>query len=277
MDKYKKQSRIPLIITLIIVSVMGVLSQSENSPISAAFSAAARGLFSLSVQAARQDSPSYEELQSENKALKSENAALRSQLTDFLETKSENVRLMKFYGLKKKNPSYKIKPAKVISRDPSDDFGSFTLDVGKAEGVRQNDAVVTENGLVGRVARADSCTCLVRTILSPDTKVGAAELKSGETGIVSGTAELSTDSLALMKGLKRNCGIRKGDLIVTSGMGGFYPPDLIIGRVTEIRFNAFEASDCAVIEPLDDIERLDSAAVITDFDGKGEVSEKNGD
>ena len=53
----------------------------------------------------------------------------------------------------------------------------------------------------------------------------------------------------------------------------FYPGDLIIGKVKEIRFDSYDISRYAVIEPYEDIKTITDAAVITDFDTKGEVKD----
>ena len=119
--------------------------------------------------------------------------------------------------------------------------------------------------------KADLTTCKVKTILSPDTKAGAVDKQSNDSGIISGSASLSDNNLTSLTKLEENNKIKQGDMIVTSGMGGIYPGNLIIGKVKEIKFNSYDASRYAVVEPYEDIRRITSAAVITDFDTKGEV------
>lgn len=275
MNRFQNNHLKPLIITLIIITVMSVFTLGENSVISTAFNAVTRGLFQLSAAAAGEKSKSYDELLEENSRLSEENAELRQQLADYMDLKSENDRLWKYYGLKKENPSYEIKPANVIIRDANDDFYSFTLDIGTAQGVEPNDPVITENGLVGWVYQTDAVTCRVKTLLSPDTKAGAVDKKTGDTGIVSGSAELCERNLTSMNKLSEDNKIAEGDLVVTSGTGGVYPGNLIVGKVKEVKFNSYDTSRSAVIEPYEDIKSITAAAVITDFSGKGEVSGTN--
>lgn len=261
-----------LIITLSIISVLSVLSIGENSVISGGINAAMRGLFQVSAYAVSSaDSPSYDELAEENSKLKAENAQLREQLVDYIDTRAENERLWRFYELKKENPSYDIKPANVIKRDTNDDFYSFTLDIGSIVGVSVNDPVITENGLVGWVSQVDMATCRVKTVLSPDTKAGVLDKISGDSGILSGTAVLCDKKLTSMGKLAEYNKIKEGDLVVTSGSGGVYPANLVVGRVRELRFNSYDASRCAIIEPIEDVSSITAAAVITDFSNKGEV------
>ena len=263
-----------LSITLVILTVMSVLSLGGNSVITSAVNGFFKGLFQVTASAtASADTPTYDELLQENETLKQGNAELREQLADYYDVKEENEKLREYYDLKKENPSYKIQPATVIRRDTNDDFYSFTLDIGSSQGVSVNDPVITENGLVGWVSQVDLGTCKVKTILSPDTKAGAVDKQSGDTGIVIGSTSLCDDNLTGFTKIAENNKTKEGDMIVTSGTGGVYPGNLIIGKVKEIKFNSYDTSRYAVIEPYEDIRTITSAAVITEFDTQGEVGD----
>ncbi|MEE1319814.1 MAG: rod shape-determining protein MreC [Ruminococcus sp.] len=263
-----------LSITLVILTVMSVLSLGGNSVITSAVNGFFKGLFQVTASAtASADTPTYDELIKENEKLRQENAELREQLADYYDIKEENEKLWEYYDLKKQNPSYKIQPANVIKRDTNDDFYAFTLDIGSSSGVSVNDPVITENGLVGWVSQVDLSTCKVKTILSPDTKAGAVDKQTGDTGIVSGSTSLCDDNLTSLTKIAENNKIKEGDMIVTSGTGGVYPGNLIIGKVKEIKFNSYDTSRYAVIEPYEDIRTITSAAVITEFDTQGEVGD----
>lgn len=261
-----------LIITLIILITVSVLSLAENSVVSSAVNGFTKGLFQISAYAtATADTASYEDLKTENEKLRQENAELREQLADYYDTKSENARLWKYYDLKEENPTYQIQPASVIKRDTNDDFYSFTLDVGSSDDVSLNDPVITENGLVGWVCQVDLCTCRVKTILSPDTKASAVDKQSDDSGIISGSTSLCDLNLTSLNKLAEDNKIKVGDMIVTSGTGGVYPGNLIIGEVKEIKFDSYDTSRYAIVEPYEDIRTITAAAVITDFGTQGEV------
>lgn len=269
--KYNRNLK-ALCVTLIILTVLGVFSQAENSIVSSGINAATKGLFRLSAMATSSaDSATREELLKENEELKKENASLREQLAEYIDVKSENEKLWSYYELKKENPSYKIAPANVIRRDVNDDFYSFTLDVGTSVGVKVNAPVITDNGLVGWVCQADAATCRVQTILAPDTKAGVVDKQSGDSGILSGSVSLCDKNLTSMNKLTENHKVKEGDMVVTSGTGGAYPSGLLIGEVQSIEFNKYDASRCAVIKPYEDVRKITSAAVITDFESKGKV------
>lgn len=271
MRKIENKNFKALVITLVIILVISVLSLGNNSVVSTALNGAFRGLFQVTAAAtAGAKASDIDELKAENEKLKQENAELREQLADYYDVKAENERLRKYYDLKEENPSFKIRPANVIKRDTNDDFYSFTLDIGSADGVAANNAVITENGLVGWVYRVDAGTCKVKTILSPDTRAGAVDKASDDSGIVSGSTYLCDDNLTRLNTLAENNKVAEGDMIVTSGTGGVYPGNLIIGSVKEISIDSYDNSRYAVIEPYEDIRTITAAAVITDFEEKSE-------
>ncbi len=272
MKKPKNKNLKYLIITLVILLLTGVLSQGKTGFISGGLNLLPLGISSLTVSA--RSTPDSAETD-EAEALKKENAELRQSLVDYLELKEKNEKLREYFKISRKNRDYKLVPAEVITRDPDDDFGAFTIGAGTSVGVKAGDAVITENGLIGQVARAEPATAYVTTILSPCLSVGAVDKRSGDSGVVRGSAELSGKNQAALKLIDENNTIKKNDLITTLGTGGVYPENLIIGKVVSIERDSYDSSPYAVVEPYDDIISVESVAVITEFSGKGEINAKN--
>lgn len=272
MKKPKNKNLKYLIITLVILLLTGVLSQGKTGFISGGLNLLPLGISSLTVSA-RSTPDSAETAESE--ILKKENAELRQSLVDYFELKEENEKLREYFKISRKNRDYKLVPAEVITRDPDDDFGAFAIGAGTSAGVKAGDAVITDNGLIGQVTRAEFATAYITTILSPNLSVGAVDKRSGDSGVVRGSAELCGKNQAALKLIDENNTIKKSDLITTRGTGGVYPENLIIGKVVSIERDPFDSSPYAVIEPYDDIKSVDSVAVITEFSGKGEINAKN--
>ena len=76
-----------------------------------------------------------------------------------------------------------------------------------------------------------------------------------------------------MKKLAENNKIKEGDQISTTGIGGMYPENISVGKVKEVKYDKFDTSLYAVIEPYEDIQNVSDVVVITSFDGQGEIEE----
>ena len=217
--------------------------------------------------------PSYDELEKENKELEKELAELRTQLADYYNVKQENERLWRYYDLKADNPQYDILPATVVRRDPNDDFYSFTINKGKKSDVSVGDPVVTENGIIGWVCEVDAYTAKVKTILSPDAKVGVIDTVTRDSGVVSGSVLYADKNLTTMTRISALNKLEKGDIVTTTGISGMYPSGLIVGEVKEVAFDEYDTSMYAVIAPFEDIRTVIDVVVITSFEGQGEISQ----
>ncbi len=274
-DFFSNKSIKILAITLVVVVIFSILGATGNPVINSAVGFITNGLSQVTSAAAEATKQkSYDELLKENKELKSENADLRTQLVDYYDLKDENARLWKYYKIKKQNPDYELVPASVIRRDSSSDFYSFTVDAGEALGVREQDPVVTENGLVGFVSSVNGANCKVTTILSPETKAGALDKKTKDSGIISGMGSYSDKNLTTLTKVNTTSTIKKGNIIVTSGIGGIYPENIIVGKVQSVKFDKNEATKYAVVKPFEDIRTLTDVVIITDFKNQGEIAGK---
>mgnify|MGYP003325613858 CR=1 FL=1 len=175
-----------------------------------------------------------EEVYLENEKLKAKVRELEEELVDYENVKRENDQFREFLELKQNNPDYNFEPATVIGRDATNRFASFTIDKGSLDGVEMSDPVITSDGLLGIVWEVGLTYSHIRTILDISVEVGVYNIYTRDSGIVSGDIALSGDSLCKLSYLPKNSGIASGDLVVTSGIGGVFPKDLIVGTVTEI-------------------------------------------
>lgn len=264
-----------LCVTLAMIIVFSIAGADGNSVISSFFNYLTKGLSQVSASAVDGvNRKSYDQLKKENEQLKKENADLRTQLVDYYQLRDENARLWKYYDIKKSRPDYEILPATVIRRDSNDEFYSFTADVGSADGVSVQDPVITENGLIGFVSSVNSSSCHVTTILSPDIQAGALDAKTNENGIISGNTLHSDKNRTTLTKIDSSGNINKGDIIVTSGLGGVYPADIIVGEVTSIEYDPYDTTKYAVVKPYEDIRAVTDVVILTDFSTKGKISAK---
>lgn len=258
-------------ITIAVVIVFMIMGAAGSPILSSGVNFLTKGLSQVSASAAGEGEKTYDELLEENKALKKESADLRTQLVDYYDIKEENARLWKYYKIKKENADYEIMPASVIRRDASQDFYSFSIDVGTSNGVHNQDPVITDQGLIGFISSANAVSSKVTTILSPDLQAGAYDKRTKDSGIVGGSALYADDNKTTLTKIDANAKIKKGDIITTSGIGGIYPENLIVGKVTDINYDKYDATKYAVVTPYENIKKVTDVVVLTDFKNKGEI------
>lgn len=279
MKDFFESTKIRILLSVLLVLIMlSVFTRNvENNVVSSSVNSMTYGLSKVSAAATQKNAPklSYDELVKQNEELKRENRDLRAQTIDYYSVKEENVRLWKFFGLKKEHGDYTLIPAIVLRRDSNDEFYSFTIDQGTAAGISTGDPVMGEDGLIGWVCEADYYTARVTTILSPQTGVGAVDNATKDTGIVQGSAKYADSNRTTFAKLKSDHKVKVGDIITTTGISGMYPKGLIIGEIKDLGYDTYDSSHYAVVEPYDDIRTIIDVAVIISFDGEGEILKVN--
>ncbi len=275
--EFFSNKKVKIVTITIVVAVVLMIFGAAGTPIlSSGVNFLTKGLFQVSASAASQGEKTYDELKEENNQLKKEAADLRTQLVDYYDLKDENARLWKYYKIKRENPSYEIMPASVINRDSSQDFYSFSIDAGTSSGIHKDDPVITENGLVGFISSVNAVTSKVTTILSPDLQAGAVDKRTKDSGVVAGSALYADENKTTLTKIDANAKIKKDDIITTSGIGGIYPENLIVGKVSEINYDKYDATKYAVVTPYENIKKVTDVVVLTDFKNKGEIKRSSG-
>lgn len=275
MKDFFESTKIKIFLSVLLVLIMlSVFTRNvENNVIASTVNTLTYGISKVSAAATKKNNSgmSYDELQAKVDELQEANRELRARLVDYYDVKEENVRLWKFYGLKKENSDYTLIPAIVLRRDSNDEFYSFTIDKGTSSDISTGDPVMGENGLIGWISEADANTAKVVTILSPRTGIGAADNASKDSGIIKGSAKYADSNRTTFAKLSSDHKVQAGDIITTTGISGMFPKGLVIGEVRDIGYDTYDSSYYAVVEPYDDIRHIVDVAVITGFDGQGEV------
>lgn len=206
-----------------------------------------------------------DEVMAENEQLKTENDELRQQMVDYDQLKAENEQLQKAWNIKEENPSYEVVNANVIGRDALEKYYSFTIDKGSSAGVKVKDSVIGTSGIVGRVIETGPNYAKVSTILDPSVSVGAIISRTRDSGLVGGDVSYALDKNCTMTLIARDTLASRGDTVVTTGLGGVFPKNLVIGTVQDILPESSGTSMYAVVEPAEDVESIKMVMVITDF------------
>ncbi len=202
----------------------------------------------------------------ENETLREENAELRSQMVEYDRLKAENEAYKKLEQIQEENPQNTYVSAFVIGRDTLDEFGGFTLDKGTAHGVERGDTVVSDEGyLLGVVIEADLTSCKVLTILHPSFNASVVVSRTRDNGILTGDASYAEQGLCLFTNLARDSMTTVRDQVITTGLGGVYPPDVLVGTIVELLPESSGKSTIAVVEPGGDVFGAKHAFVITQY------------
>lgn len=204
----------------------------------------------------------------ENSKLKEEIAGLKEDLVGYEQAKLSIEDYQASLGLKQEKPDLKLLDAAVIGRDAADNFSTMIISRGSAKGVSLNDPVIYGRYLVGVVAEVSPTQCKVRTLFSPEVNVGAYVVGIPDEKLVKTTGELSEKGFCFMPGLERSTAVLPNATVCTSGVGGIYPRDLIIGSVTEVVSSEENISLSAIIKPGVEIKDLKNVLIIISFDGQ---------
>ena len=212
----------------------------------------------------------------DNTALKEENAALKKQLAEMEaairqaeKDSAENERLKQLLGLKAQRPDLTsdLQPAMITEHTVTNWTSSLTIDKGTRHGLEVNDCVISETGaLVGMISEVGTNWATVLTLVDTDTSLGAQVFRTNDLGLAQGNFSLMGEKRLRLEYLPADCSLLGGDLVVTSGLGGFYPAGLVIGSVAEVQQDDSGATSYAILTPAVDFDALSEVFVIRSFD-----------
>ena len=209
---------------------------------------------------------SIDDVMDRNEQLEAENAELRQQMVDYDRIKAENDAYKALARIQDTNSEASYVSAFVIGRDPLDEFGGFTLDQGSTDGVAVNDAIISDRGyLLGVVSEVDATSCKVMTILHPSFNAAGVISRTRENGIITGSADYAADGQCVLTNLDRATEARKGDQVITTGLGGVFPANLLVGTVQEVVPEQSGKSSSAVILPGADPRTVKHVFIVTEY------------
>ncbi len=172
---------------------------------------------------------------------------------------AENQRLRASLGFRESNLyQYRLLAAEVIARSPGTWFEAVQINRGKNEGVREDMAVISSDGVVGRVTEVAARTSKVQLLIDPDFAVSGLDQDTGEIGIVSGRAMLPLQMRYVLATAK----VKVGDSIVTSHLSENFPRGFPIGVVSKIEKNDYDIFQKIDVHPRVNFGRLKEVFVI---------------
>ncbi len=201
------------------------------------------------------------QLSSENKKLIEQVEQLSQENTRLREYLYENQRLLGLLDFKERYADhFNLMGARVISRAPNTLSNIVVIDRGSQDGVKKHMVAVSSAGLVGQVIAVGPNTSQVLLILDREGAAAALVQDTRTPGVVEGTS----DDIGLLRMVSLPYDARpvEGQVVITSGMGGIFPPGLPIGKITKIEDTGVNKHN--IVDPFVDFDRLEELFLITE-------------
>ncbi len=167
------------------------------------------------------------------------------------EREKEREELLKLNDLSSTLTDFDSVKALVIERNRMYWFNTITLNKGSNSGIKEDMAVITGNGLIGRVSRVSKTTSEVKLLTTNDinNKISVMIKTSDDTiyGIMSGYD--SDKNVLEVTGTNKIVEIEENSLVYTSGMGGIFPSGILIGKVVSVESDKYDVSKIINVEP----------------------------
>jgi rod shape-determining protein MreC len=171
----------------------------------------------------------------ENEQLRQENRELKLQLRQTEEVWRENQELRRQLAWRSQS-RWKARLARVTGRDPANWWRTLHINVGEQDGIKANYPVVTPEGLVGRILEVGPNRSQVVLLGDSKCRVSALVPEARDSGVVTPSAAASWKNQFVELGyLSRTGELKPGQSVITSGMGGIFPPGIAIGQIVDLR------------------------------------------
>ncbi len=203
-----------------------------------------------------------EEARTEIELLQAQLEALERENEELREIQGEWQILQDLFNRVRQTPELRRQTANVIGYDTSPAVRSIIIDKGSEDGIRVGMSVESPRGLIGRIFRTTQNSSQVVLITDNASAIPVRLGASRATGSLKGrgaSGDLIVDWIDLKYQLE------VGEVVLTSGLGGDFPQDIVIGRVVQILRNEADLFQQAIVQPATDFDTLEIVLVVTDF------------
>ncbi len=200
-------------------------------------------------------------LRQQNSALEAENSRFQVQIIELQQQVTEAQLLSTLVDYERRHVENQYIAASVIARDVSPFMHYVIIDRGSDDGLRKGMPVITQQGLVGSIAAVTAGAARVQLINDPGLSINVILQQSDIEAVLNGqiTGEIELNMIS------QNATIQPGDLVMTSGLGGNYPANIVIGQVVTIRNETASLFQTASVQPAVDFSQLGIVLIITNF------------
>ncbi|MEM4725137.1 MAG: rod shape-determining protein MreC, partial [Candidatus Hadarchaeum sp.] len=187
---------------------------------------------------------------------------LQVEIVRLREIERDYQRLSGLVDYRGEHPDQSLVTANVIARDTSSYLRWIIINRGARDGIQVGQPVISDLGLVGRVEDVASNAAWVRLANDPGSAINARLQNARGEGTVVGQLQGNLRMIYIPQQVP----VEVGDIALTSGLGGNFPPNIVIGQVSSVRRQQAALFQEAEIRPTVDYNNLTLVAVITSFE-----------
>jgi rod shape-determining protein MreC len=199
----------------------------------------------------------------QNKQLKAHLDKYMSVETELQDLKKENKELRAILNKKESLRNFTSIQATIIARNPDHWHEYITLNKGQIHGVKDNMAVITAKGLIGKIKSTSQFTSTVQLLSALDRKNRISAVIQGKEDVYGLIEGYDEDKEALLfKRIPTKAEIKVGQNVETSGLGGVFPKGLVIGRVTKVVPDQYGLTQMAYVKPAAHFYDIDDVIVV---------------
>jgi len=179
------------------------------------------------------------------------------------EVRTENEKLRVLLGFKER-VRYNSIASQIVSKDPDNWFRTLIINKGANDGVSVNMPVIAcQNGqkiVVGKIVEVRGSISRVQPVIAPDIRLGVKLQESKIPGLISGYSYNS--DFCVVSYISRATPVKKGDVIVTSGQAGVFPPELLVGTVERTELSETNPYQKIIVKPYIDYSLLEEVFIL---------------
>ena len=204
----------------------------------------------------------FTSLNKEKEQTQTESYTIQKNINSSLEKEIEE--LKKQLELNKTLTEYDVVNATVLSRNKSYWFNTMTIDKGKKSGIKKNMAVITKDGLVGKITKVSNYSSEIKLITSNDTnfKVSVSIKTNDEDNYAILNGYDKKTGLIKLSGIDKTTNININDSVLTSGLGEMFPSGIYVGQVKKIENDKYNLSKIVYIQTGQDFNNIHYVTVL---------------
>ena len=264
-----------IFLALISFSIKGNSNSIVRNGIGVTFNSFQGGLYKInnSIKNSLSFIINFSRIKGENEELKKENSSLKNKLVEYNSLKNDNSQLRKELNFKSQKSEYDYIGCDVIGRSSDGILNEFAINRGSKDGIKKQMVAVTDDGLVGQVVHVENNWSIVQSLANENLAVGGTiEGTTSDTnevvnsGMVKGYSGNNNQFLAKLYYLPQDSTVKKGDVIVTSGINNSYPRGIRIGTVISVEDDKGKVMKNALIKPYVNFDKLQELLIVVPQD-----------